>query len=110
MDIVLGVSVSPETVRMVLVEGEAAGGVTVDQTDFDVPPGTAAVAAADPPHAGPLVGGVVPSATGRSAVGTVVLATDSAASGTGSRLAPAGVLRPAGRGGGLGFGRGRNSG
>ena len=47
MDIVLGVSVSPETVRMVLVEGEGAGGVTVDQADFDVPPDMAAVAAAD---------------------------------------------------------------
>ncbi|HET7075072.1 MAG TPA: hypothetical protein VFI55_13450, partial [Mycobacterium sp.] len=36
MDIVLGVSMAPETVRMVLVEGEGAGGVTVDQADFDV--------------------------------------------------------------------------
>jgi len=47
VDIVLGVSVSRETVRMVLVEGEGAGGVTVDQADFDVPPDMAAVAAAD---------------------------------------------------------------
>ncbi len=37
MDIVLGVSLTPETVRMVLVEGEGAGGVTVDQADFQVP-------------------------------------------------------------------------
>lgn len=36
MDIVLGVSLAPETVRMVLVEGEGAGGVTVDQADFRV--------------------------------------------------------------------------
>ncbi|OBI49878.1 hypothetical protein [Mycobacterium sp. E787] len=43
MDIVLGVSVAPETVRMVLVEGEGAGGVTVDQADFQV----RGVAAAD---------------------------------------------------------------
>lgn len=41
MDIVLGVSVAPETVRMVLVEGEGAGGVTVDQADFQVPTVTA---------------------------------------------------------------------
>ncbi|OHU81461.1 DUF7159 family protein, partial [Mycobacterium talmoniae] len=36
MDIVLGVSMAPSTVRMVLVEGENADGVTVDQDDFDV--------------------------------------------------------------------------
>lgn len=42
MDIVLGVSLAPETVRMVLVEGEGAGGVTVDQADFPTP-GAAAV-------------------------------------------------------------------
>jgi hypothetical protein len=34
VDVVLGVSLAPETVRMVLVEGEGAGGVTVDQADF----------------------------------------------------------------------------
>ena len=43
MDIVLGVSMAPETVRMVLVEGAGAGGVTVDQADLQVP----GVAAAD---------------------------------------------------------------
>ncbi len=37
MDIVLGVSLAPETVRMVLVEGEGAGGVTVDQAGFQIP-------------------------------------------------------------------------
>ncbi len=47
MDVVLGVSMAPKTVRMVLVEGESAGGVTVDQDDFDVPPEEAAAAAAD---------------------------------------------------------------
>jgi hypothetical protein len=47
LDIVLGVSMAPETVRMVLVEGEGAGGVTVDQADFDVPRDAAAAAAAD---------------------------------------------------------------
>ena len=37
MDIVLGVSVAPDAVRIVLVEGQGAGGVIVDQGDFDVP-------------------------------------------------------------------------
>lgn len=35
MDIVLGVSMAPPSVRMVLVEGEGAGGVTVDEDGFD---------------------------------------------------------------------------
>jgi len=47
VDVVLGVSMAPETVRMVLVEGEAAGGVTVDQDDFHLTDQTTAVAAAD---------------------------------------------------------------
>ena len=47
MDIVLGVSMAPDTVRMVLVEGEAAGGVTVDQEGFKVAGDATAVAAAD---------------------------------------------------------------
>ena len=36
MDIVLGVSMTPTTVRMVLVEGEKADGVIVDHDTFDV--------------------------------------------------------------------------
>ena len=36
MDIVLGVSMSPATIRMVLVEGENADGVTVDEDRFRV--------------------------------------------------------------------------
>ena len=36
VDIVLGVSMASTKVRMVLVEGESADGVTVDQDDFDV--------------------------------------------------------------------------
>jgi hypothetical protein len=35
--VVLGVSMAPTKVRMVLVEGESADGVTVDQDNFDVP-------------------------------------------------------------------------
>jgi hypothetical protein len=47
VDIVLGVSMAPQTVRMVLVEGVGAGGVTVDQDDFDVTGNAAAAGAAD---------------------------------------------------------------
>ncbi|OJZ64311.1 hypothetical protein BRW65_29190, partial [Mycobacterium paraffinicum] len=47
MDVVLGVSMAPETVRMVLVEGEAAGGVTVDQDGFELADQTTAAGAAD---------------------------------------------------------------
>ena len=36
MDTVLGVSMAPAAVRMVLVEGENADGVTVDEDGFDV--------------------------------------------------------------------------
>lgn len=36
MDIVLGVSMTPTTVRMVLVEGEKADGATVDHDVFDI--------------------------------------------------------------------------
>ena len=36
MDIVLGVSMTPTTVRMVLVEGEKADGVIVDHDAFDI--------------------------------------------------------------------------
>ncbi|MGH3554174.1 MAG: DUF7159 family protein, partial [Mycobacterium sp.] len=36
MEIVLGVSMAPSTVRMVLVEGENADGATVDEDGFEV--------------------------------------------------------------------------
>jgi hypothetical protein len=49
VDIVLGVSMTPTTVRMVLVEGERADGVTVDHDVFDVTggDGSATMSAAD---------------------------------------------------------------
>jgi len=49
VDIVLGVSTTPTTVRMVLVEGEKGDGVTVDHDSFDVAPkeGSANSSAAD---------------------------------------------------------------
>lgn len=37
METVLGVSMAPKTVRMVLVEGENANGATVDEDNIDVP-------------------------------------------------------------------------
>ncbi len=42
MDIVLGVSMAPSAVRMVLVEGQNADGVTVDQDDFEIDAGGSA--------------------------------------------------------------------
>ena len=36
MDIVLGVSMAPTTVRLVVIEGQNADGVTVDQDEFEV--------------------------------------------------------------------------
>ena len=36
MDIVLGVAMSPETVRLVVIEGQGADGVTVEQDEFGV--------------------------------------------------------------------------
>lgn len=47
MDVVLGVSMAPEAVRMVLIEGEAAAGVTVDQDGFAVAGHSTPGAAAD---------------------------------------------------------------
>ncbi|WP_293319362.1 hypothetical protein [Mycobacterium sp.] len=49
MDTVLGVSMAPTAVRMVLVEGENGGGVTVDEDNFEVPAedDAATIAAAD---------------------------------------------------------------
>ncbi|WP_438502051.1 DUF7159 family protein [Mycobacterium paraseoulense] len=38
MDTVLGVSMAPTAVRMVLVEGQNGQGATVDEDNFDVPP------------------------------------------------------------------------
>ena len=36
MDIVLGVSMAPTSVRMLLVEGENADGVTIEDNQFDI--------------------------------------------------------------------------
>lgn len=47
MDVALGMSVAPEAIRTVLVEGAGAGGVTVDQDDLRVAGTPSAAAAAD---------------------------------------------------------------
>ncbi|WP_179476291.1 DUF7159 family protein [Mycolicibacterium vinylchloridicum] len=47
MDIALGVSMTPTTVRMVLVEGEKADGVTVDNDTFDITTGEGTATAAE---------------------------------------------------------------
>ncbi len=49
MDIVLGVSMTPTAVRMALVEGEGADGITLDQDAFDVAVGVSA-ATSDAPE------------------------------------------------------------
>ncbi|ORU97916.1 hypothetical protein AWB93_15715, partial [Mycobacterium bohemicum] len=46
MDMVLGVSMAPETVRLVLIEGQDADGVTVEQDEFGVAPADEAGAGA----------------------------------------------------------------
>lgn len=72
MDIVLGVSMTPTTVRMVLVEGEKADGVTVDHDVFDIP--------ADDP-----------SATAPDQVVAAILGTRESATEGGHRLVGTGV-------------------
>src|SRR5690348_5922785 len=72
MDVVLGVSMAPATVRMVLIEGEAAGGVTVDQDGFDV------------------AGDETPTAAANHVVAAILGTRDSAAQG-GYRLRSSGV-------------------
>lgn len=48
MDIVLGVSMTPSAVRMVLVEGVNADGPSLDHDAFDIPVGAAAATSAAP--------------------------------------------------------------
>ncbi|MGB3483822.1 MAG: hypothetical protein WBB07_16615, partial [Mycobacterium sp.] len=72
MDIVLGVSMTPTTVRMVLVEGEKADGATVDHDVFDIP--------ADDP-----------SATAPGQVVAAILGTRESALESGHRLVGTGV-------------------
>ena len=72
MDIVLGVSMTPTTVRMVLVEGEKADGVTVDHDVFDISSDDA-------------------SATASEQVVTAILGTRESATEGGHRLVSTGV-------------------
>jgi hypothetical protein len=73
MDTVLGVSMAPTAVRMVLVEGENADGVTVDEEGFDV-------GAAD-----------APSLSGPDQVISAILGTREGAAETGYQLRSTGV-------------------
>ena len=79
MDIALGVSMTPTTVRIVLVEGEKADGVTVDNDTFDIETGEGAATAAEQVVAAIL--GTRESATegGHRLVSTGVTWTDHAA-------------------------------
>ena len=72
MDIVLGVSMTPTTVRMVLVEGEKGDGLTVDHDAFDIASGDA-------------------SATASEQVVTAILGTRESAAEGGHRLVATGV-------------------
>jgi hypothetical protein len=72
VDIVLGVSMTPTTVRMVLVEGEKADGVTVDHDVFDIPADN-------------------PSATSPQQVVAAILGTRESAAEGGHRLVGTGV-------------------
>jgi len=84
LEIVLGVSMAPTTVRMVLIEGQNADGVTVEQDTFGVGAG------ADPATAG----------AADQVIGAIVGTCEGAAEG-GYRLASTGVTwtDPAGVGG-----------
>lgn len=79
MDIALGVSMTPTAVRMVLVEGEKADGVTVDHDAFDIATGEGAATAGEQVVAAIL--GTRESATegGHRLVSTGVTWTDHAA-------------------------------
>ncbi len=76
MEIVLGVSVTPATVRMVLVEGENADGVTIEEDGFEVAGGDAGA-----PTTASVLDGVV----------RAILGTREGAAEGGYRLASTGV-------------------
>ena len=76
MDIVLGVSMAPTTVRLVLIEGENADGVTVEQDNFEV-----AGAAGGPPP---------PDATADQVIAAIIGTREGAIAG-GYRLTSTGV-------------------
>ncbi|WP_156690654.1 DUF7159 family protein, partial [Mycobacterium sp. Marseille-P9652] len=81
MDIVLGASLSPDTVRLVVIEGQNADGVTVDQDAFDVGGDSTASGAVD--HVIAAISGTRESAgeTGFELVSTGVTWTDAAQAG-----------------------------
>ena len=74
MDIVLGVSMTPTTVRIVLVEGEEADGLTVDNDVFDITAGDGA-----------------PYSSASEQVSSAVLGTQESAAAGGHHLVATGV-------------------
>ncbi|WP_156746948.1 hypothetical protein, partial [Mycobacterium sp. E2733] len=66
METVLGVSMTPTTVHMVLVEGEHAGGATVDTDKFEVP---AAMGGAHPPAPPQVVSAILGTREGTAESG-----------------------------------------
>jgi hypothetical protein len=74
VDTVLGVSMTPTTVRVVLVEGENADGATVDQDDFDI-----------------TTNGDMPTITAPDQVISAILGTREGAAEGGYRLTSTGV-------------------
>ena len=80
MDIVLGVSMAPTSVRMLLVEGENADGVTVEQDEFEVSAGDGAATSGGPDQVIAAIVGTREAATagGYQLIGTGVTWTDPA--------------------------------
>ena len=79
MDIVLGVSVAPATVRMVLIEGVNADGVTVEEDNFDVVAGDGPATSAAADQAIAAIQGTRESAgqAGHALISTGVTCTES---------------------------------
>ena len=84
MDIVLGVSMTPSAVRMVLVEGENADGPSLDHDAFDIPvTGSAAISAAPQQIVDAILGTQESAMEGGHRLTSIGVAwTDHAAAGT----------------------------
>lgn len=80
MDIVLGVSMAPRTVRLVVIEGQNADGVTVEQDEFEVAAGGNSVTAGAVDQVKAAIGGTREGALagGYQLVSTGVTWTDPA--------------------------------
>jgi hypothetical protein len=72
VDTVLGVSMAPTAVRMVLVEGENADGVTVDEENFELAPGDASAPTTGPDQ---VISAILGTREGASEAGYHLLST-----------------------------------